>query len=448
MRGLSWTAGIWAIALVAIAPAGWRSVLRTGRLGLSRAQWAIVLVLLGSHSLVGSTTAEEVLANPVVIERVLRGALDAAALLLIAPALIRAIRRSQPMRAPGLTGLTVYGAIAGISVLYSIAPTVTAGKVFELAAALTAIWLVAVGPTPREEFRSTARLVVLLGAALVGVAVVGYFLLPSTFHSSDLRPGFITSRTMGSPYAHFDGLSASSALIFAYALASGFRATNRRGRFGWVAMGLLGTMGMLLTSGRQGLIIWLVSAAVILWFNRRTLLLVLIAPATALAVWSNWDALWRIVTRNQAPINISTWSGRLTWWAVGLDTASAHPFTGFGFGAGGRWAALQQIGQDSASSIHNGYLEALLGVGIIGAVFLLIPVARVAVWSFRNLKAGSETTLGILIVPLLLHTFVSLGFGGWVNSDLVLLGCLIGLSDIDRLRAVSLGVLAPAVEQT
>jgi len=436
LRGLSWTVGVWAVALIVLAPAGWRSVLRARSFGLTRAQWGLLFVLIGSHSHAAPTTAEEVLADPVVAERLIRGAFDALALLLIAPALINAIRRSRPLKTPGLTALTAYGMIAGVSVLYSIAFTVTVGKVFELAAVLAPLWLIALGPDPAKEFRSTARLFVFLEAALVGVAVIGFFLLPSSFLSTDGRPGFITSRTMGSPYAHFDGLSAGSALIFAYALASVLNATDRRARLGWAALALMGTLGMLLTSGRQGLIIWLVSAAVLLWFHRRKLLLLLIAPATALVVWANWEALWSIVTRDQAAANISTWSGRLIWWGVGLDTASTHPLTGFGFGAGGRWAALQQISQDSASSIHNGYLEALLGVGIIGLTLLLIPVVRVAIWSFRNLVARIDTPYAILIVPLLLHTFVSLGFGGWVNADLVLLACLAGVADADGLRAI------------
>ena len=434
MRGLSWTVGIWAVALIVLAPAGWRSVLRARSFGITRAQWGLLFVLIGSHSHAAPTTAEEVLADPVVAERLIRGAFDALALLLIVPVLINAIRRSRPLKTPGLTTLTAYGVIAGVSALYTIAFTVTVGKVFELAAVLAALWLIALGPDPADEFRSTARLFVLLEAALVGVAVIGFFLLPGSFLSTDGRPGFITSRTMGSPYAHFDGLSASSALIFAYALASALNATNRRARLGWAALALMGTLGMLLTSGRQGLIIWLVSAAVLLWFYRRKLLLLLITPATALVVWANWESLWSIVTRYQAAVNISTWSGRLTWWGVGLDAASTHPLTGFGYGAGGRWAALQQIGQDSASSIHNGYLEALLGVGLIGLICLMIPVVRVALWSFFKLAARSEPTLAILIVPLLLHTFVSLGFGGWVNSDLVLIGCLVGISDVDPWR--------------
>jgi hypothetical protein len=75
-------------------------------------------------------------------------------------------------------------------------------------------------------------------------------------------------------------------------------------------------------------------------------------------------------------------------------------------------------------------MEALLGVGILGSIPLIWAAFRVAVWSGRRLLSGADTAVGIIIVPLLLHTFVSLGFGGWVNLDLILFACLAGLSDV------------------
>lgn len=436
MRGLLWAAAVWAVALVVMAPQGWRAALRSGKLGVTRAQWALILVLLGSHSLAASTTAEEVVANPLALERVIRGGLDAMALLITVTSLIGLLRKRSALRSPGLTSLVLYGGVAAFSALYSIAVIVTVGKVFELIAVIAPILLIALGPDPREHFISTIRLLIKLELALLIVAIVGFFVLPSTFYSSDGRPGFITLRTMSSPYTHFDGLSASAALIFAYSLSSVFLARHSRARLGWGVVAVLATLGVLLTSGRQGLIIWLASAAILLWFHRRTLLLIFIAPAAGLVVWANWTDIWDIFTRNQAAVNVSTLSGRLIWWSVGIEVASSHPLTGFGYGVGGRWAALQQISQDSASSIHNGYLEALLGVGLIGLVLLLIPVARALIWSFRNLAARSNTQYAILIVPLMLHTLVSLGFGGWVNGDLILLACLVGIADVDKLRPI------------
>ncbi len=434
MQGLGWTAVIWAVSLVLLAPGGPRNVLRTGRIGLTKGQWALVLVLLGSHSFASTVSAEEVLANPLVIERIIRGALSGLALAIAAPELIRRRSAFRSGRFPTLTVLTLYGFVAAASSLYSVAQIVTIGKVFELGAALSAVWLVTLESQDGSRLKDTIRLVVLLEAALLAVAVVGFFLMPSVFYSGDTRPGFLALATMGAPYGAPNGLSASGALVFAYALAEAFEAASSRVRLPWVLLAVVGTLAVLLSSGRQGLAIWLVASAALLWIYRRTLLIILVAPMTALLVWLNWDSLWGTLTRDQAQVNVSTWSGRFTMWDAAVQALAEHPWTGFGFGAGGRFVALERIGADTISSLHNGYLEALLGVGLIGAIALLIAVARVTAWSVRSIRRRSDVAVTILIFPLLLRTLVSLGFGGWVNTELVLFACLAALTDRQAAR--------------
>lgn len=429
MRGLEWTAAIWAITLIVSAPGGPRAVFRTGRLGLTRGQWAVVLVLLGSHSFAATVSAEEVLANPLVIERAIRGALSGMALALAIPALFRHRSAFRSGRFPALAALTLYTLIAATSVLYSVAQVVTLGKAIELGAAAAAVWLVTLETRDGASLTRTIRLLVLLEASLLAVAVTGFFTLPSVFYSGDTRPGFIAVATMGAPYGAPNGLSASGALVFAYALAQTFESSPGRARRLWASLAIIGTLAVVLSSGRQGVAIWLASSAVLLWIYRRTLLLILVAPMTALVLWLNWDSLWETLTRSQAQVNVTTWSGRFTMWDAALEALTEHPWTGFGFGAGGRWVALERIGADTISSLHNGYLEALLGVGLLGTLVLLAVAVRVTVWSVQSMRRRSLVPVAILIVPLLLRTFVSLGFGGWVNTELVLFACLAALTD-------------------
>lgn len=429
MRGLEWTAAIWAVTLIVSAPGGPRAVFRTGRLGLTRGQWAVVLVLLGSHSFAATVSAEEVLANPLVIERAIRGALSGMALALAIPALFRHRSVFRSGRFPTLAALTLYVLIAATSVLYSVAQVVTLGKAIELGAAVAAVWLVTLETRGGALLVRTIRLLVLLEASLLAVAVIGFFTLPSVFYSGDTRPGFIAVATMGAPYGAPNGLSASGALVFAYALAQTFESSPGRARRLWASLAIVGTLAVVLSSGRQGVAIWLASSAVLLWIYRRTLLLILVAPMTALVLWLNWDSLWETLTRSQAQVNVTTWSGRFTMWDAALEALTEHPWTGFGFGAGGRWVALERIGADTISSLHNGYLEALLGVGLLGTLVLLAVAVRVTVWSVQSMRRRSLVPVAILIVPLLLRTFVSLGFGGWVNTELVLFACLAALTD-------------------
>jgi hypothetical protein len=91
--------------------------------------------------------------------------------------------------------------------------------------------------------------------------------------------------------------------------------------------------------------------------------------------------------------------------------------------------------------VHSGYIETLVGVGIVGAVGLLYALAEVLVWSFRNLR--TETALAVVIFPLALRTAVSQGFGGWLNVEFVLFTLLVAIADQRRidLRARRLGLV-------
>jgi O-antigen ligase len=416
------------LTLLAVRRSSWL------RIKLDGEHLAIVLLLLSTHSL-SRTSADEILADPVTFERGLRGVLVAVALLIVAPAILQRVRRGSQPAGKAVTALTIYLAVAAGSYLYSAAPIVTLGKTFELVAALAVAVALMMRNDARTALRSALRLVVVLEGSLIAVAVVGYFTLPSSFHLLGGRPGFLAGPTMKSPYSHFNHLSAASAMIFAYGLASFFAVSERAGRIGWAGVATLGTAGILLSAGRQGLVIFLASAAAVLFFQRRRLFLILIAPLSALVIVANWDLLWALVRRGQAESTFTSLSGRFDWWASGVDAWAAHPWTGYGFGTGGRFVALRQIGV-GPSSLHSGYLEALTGVGLLGFVPLLYVIVRVSVWALRSLHRKVSCAEAVLIVPLLLHAAVSLGFGAWLVADVLLFFFLATLSDVES-RSIS-----------
>lgn len=430
MSGLVWTVAVWGLTLMLVNPGGVRSVFRGGRLAVSRTQFAILLVLVGTHSFAVSSSAGEVLRNPLAIERVIRGGLTTAALLVITPLILHQLRLHAPRRIRGMAPLTFYVFVAGLSVLYSVAPIVSAGKVFELAAGLAIIWATLLDSDPQAELRRNIRFVILLEASLVATAIVGFFALPASFAASRGLSAFLFSDTMNAPYAHSNSLSASGGLLAAYALAMFLSGPSGPDRRRDLALFFMGTAGVVLASGRQGVIIWLASVAVLLFVHRRRTFFLLIAPAGAALVALYSDALFVLFARGNVG-NLSTLTGRLIFWQAAMDSWSLHPWTGFGFGAGGRFVALSGIDRSSVSHLHSGYMEALVGVGIIGMLPLAYAVIRVSVWSFRRLKRSRETAFAILIVPLLLHTSVSNGFAAWLTADFLLLGFLVALSDLE-----------------
>lgn len=427
MQGVVWTAAIWTTTLAVLGRNGIRSGDDRPFLRLTRYELAIISVLLGTHSVVGRTTAEEILANPVVGERVLRLALAGLGLLLVAPALRNGMRRSIESRLRSMTAITAYVLIAAVSVLYSAAPLVSIGKAAEVTAGLAIAWTIVLSESPSEKLPRAIGLIVVLEGALVAVAVLGFFLMPDLFTSGDNRPGFLMQRVMASPFATSNTLSADGSLVAAYALASLFRTGRKRDRVKWTIWGLVGTSGMLFSSGRQGLVIWLVAVGVLLLVHRRRLFLTLLLPLSAAAVALNIDLLISIVTRDQSSVSLATMSSRLIFWKAGLEAWSQHPWTGYGFGVGGRFVAL--TGLSNTAGFHNGYVEALAGLGLLGVIPLAYAMWRVARWGFRDLSRAGDTRVSILFIPLFLHTFVSLGFGAWLNADVLLFFLISGLAD-------------------
>jgi len=347
------------------------------------------------------------------------------------PALLRKAKKTHVDQAAGLTALWLYALIAGLSTLYSVAPIVTGPKAVELAVGLAIITSLFLSPTPTAYLKQAITFVVGLDLALISVAIVGFFAIPSVFASLEYRPGFLFARTMSSPWASSNSLSAAGSVVAAFALAQFLKAFGTR-KLGWLVAFTVGTVATVLASGRQGVAMWLVAVGLLLVVHRRRLFFLLLGPAAVGLVLMNWDLVLSILSRNQSESSLLLLTGRLRFWTAALSAISQHPWTGFGFGAGGRFVALASIGEGARSNLHSGYLEALTGVGIIGLAPLLFSVALAVRWSVRRLIQRVDTAYAILIVPLILHTLVDLGFGAWLKPDFLIIASLVALSDLEQ----------------
>ncbi len=431
MRALVWTLGIWTVALI-IGRRNDFAIRNLRRSGWGAERIAIVLALLGSFTIAARTTTQQVLADPVVLERVVRAGLVGLGALVVAPAAVRRFRTTRLRSAPGLTLLWLYVVIAGLSTLYSVAPIVTGPKAIELAVGLMIITSLALSDSNISIIRQAVRFIIGLEASLVSAAVAGFFILPSTFSYIDYRPGFLFRATMSSPWASSNSLSAAGSVVAAYALASYFGSKDTKSKLVWMALFIVGTAGTVLASGRQGVAMWVVAVALLLLIHRRRLFFLLLGPAVVTLVVLNWEALLTVLQRNQSEQSLFLLTGRLRFWSAALSLVSEHLWTGFGFGAGGRFVALSSIGEGTRSNLHSGYLEALIGVGLLGIIPLLSAVAYGAWWAGRSLIKRVDTPVAILIVPLILHTFVDLGFGAWLKPDFLLLASIVALADTSR----------------
>lgn len=440
MVGLVWTAALWAIA-VGVTRMGFATPLRRLSAGLGREHTAMVLLLLAFHSRATRTGAEDSLSNPFVIETIARGALAMAALVVLVPLFIPQARLAVVVRRKlwGVFALGAYFAVAALSVLWSVFLLNTAGKVLEIGIAFALGYVIATRSDNVDAARRSLQFVLYLEGFLIAVAISGFILVPTVFAQTLSRPGFFFDETMVAPFGGPNGFSAVGAMLAAFALAHIFTEPRGTPKAHWYALMAMGSLSTVLSSGRQGVIIWLVSMSLLLFMYRRTLFLFFIAPAVSLFTLVNWETLWGIVSRNQVSGSLITLTGRTNLWAAGIEAWERQPLTGYGFGVGGRFVALRSIDLDFVTHLHNGFIEALVGVGLVGFIPFMFAVLRTLTWSFRHLRRKIDVPFTILIIPLTLQNFVGLGFGAWFNTNLMMFALIVALADSMGLRPRSPG---------
>lgn len=433
MTGFFWIAATWGLTgyvlmrILRRRPGGWPlSPLLAG---------CVVLLMLGTQS---AETDASTASSAIGLDTVLRGFLASAALVFAVRVLLVNGHEGRARLNRGrinLAVLSMYATIAALSTLYSVDPIQTAGKAYELGVAVIVAWAIATSRNARQQLAAAVELIVVLWSAMLIVAIPGFFLLPSQFVlSTDGRPGFIFASTMAAPYAHSNGLSAIGAVLAAYAIAKGLHTPSPEIRRRWYWLAGVGSVAILLASGRQGVIIWAAGVGLVLFLYARPMFVFGLIPATAFVVYEFGATLWTALTRQQQDVTLYTLSGRLDFWDAAITAWRDSPVLGYGFGVGGRLVALASIGEGEIGSLHSGYFEALVGVGLIGVVTLLIVVLRVVRWSWIHLHRGVSAHLGILIVPLLLHTAISLGFAAWLSSQFMVLAFLAAYADLAPLR--------------
>jgi O-antigen ligase len=359
---------------------------------------------------------------------VVRGVLAGLALVISGPILLSRLRQPRSPGYKAVSAIVIYVGVALVSTLYSAAPLVTVAKIFELVAGLAAVLAVAFGPDAKRRLEDTVTLVLVSQLALLAVGVAGFFLMPELFGPFETRPGFVSPRTLAPPFMHSNAVSSASALVAIFALAKLLVA--RTGRAFWATGFAISALALVLSSGRQGVAMALLGVGLVLWLERRKLFALLIGPAAVLLFITYQQQIIVALSRDR-PSNWVSLSGRLPWWEAAIAAWERHPWTGWGYSTGGRFVALQSIDSGAVSSVHSGFLEVLVGVGILGAIPFLYALGRVVVWAARKMAARADTAIAVLIVPLIIRTAVSPGFGGWLDVEFVLFALLVALADVD-----------------
>jgi O-antigen ligase len=151
---------------------------------------------------------------------------------------------------------------------------------------------------------------------------------------------------------------------------------------------------MILAQTRSALAGFAGGCLAILVGRRRFLPVLLIVAALALVFSSSIaDPFWNYIRRGQDEDLFTSFSGRTSWWTVALEKIEQRPVLGYGAYSGGRFVVLEQLGSTETSSVHNDYLEVLLGSGVIGLALVTIILGRVWRQVLRASGRAAQTTL-------------------------------------------------------
>ena len=407
----------------------WRSAFRvTGLPGI-----ALFCLLIGAMFQVADTTGGGA------------GHSSSAAILLVrTPAIVLAFLlllsrpRIAPMRwfdmrfAYGLFALLYF-----LSVAWSQQPVQTIGKSGELLLAGMVFFEATRAENAIERVEGLRRITLLAMSTVGTLAVVGYLARMPAFVQH--RPGLISSTTAQAPFLSGNGLGYVASALLLVVLAE-WQAKRISGKAAfWQVLFGLGLFSF--SASRTSFGILLLSVLLVL-FKRSKILATLAVTGVLLAGFLFWSGILSRLQGHQNSSDFVTLSGRTVVWTAAVRQFEQNPILGVGGGIGGK-VVISHIGNrylEEMSSLHNGFLELLTGLGLVGfllGTYMLVGTTLRAwqAWDTHPEYAGTY----VLIIHVWMTTTMSTGILGWMGYEVALFLCILSNVDLiaERARALS-----------
>lgn len=287
-------------------------------------------------------------------------------------------------------------ALAALSIVWSDDPGFSMHRVIALCGTtLFAIYL-SVRFTVLEQMRLLGHaLIVGAVASVIAVVVLPTFAIEADYNNA-WRGAFVDKNTMGSMMA----LGVAVFLLLAFT-------ENRRSRWRIIAASLCGILVLFSRSATAVVMLFGFGAVVAVgpifrmrWKLAIATVMASLPFAVAGVAWgsSHFDGLVEMLGRS------SNLTGRTPLWQFVTDEIGRRPILGHGYdgfwAANGRDITLATAGW-AAPHAHNGILELMLNLGVIGLVLFLISVA---VLFRRALVAARNVACPYRLWPLLFFT--------------------------------------------
>ncbi len=400
----------------------WRTALRVAGLP----GYALLALLLGAILQVADTSGQgagHASAGAILYVR-FPLSLVALLLLLFHPRIVRV--KLTDTRFPFLA----FGILFAVSVLWSEQPLGTLGKSVEILLANLVFLEVSRAQDALRKVEAL-RQITLLTVSLVSVCTVaGYVLHLSGFVQQ--RAGLFTSTTAESPFLSGNGLGYIASALVLVLLAEWQCGRLRTGS----AIPQLGfALAIFSLSASRTSFGILALTVLILVYRRSRVFAVLSFVVLGSALVALKQLILNDLQGHQPATDFQTLSGRTVVWAAALRQFGEHPVFGAGGGIGGK-TVIARIGDmylEQMSSLHNGFLEALTGLGLVGLLLGIYMLFQVTwrtwpIWRANPQYSGTY----VLIVHAWITTIMSTGVLGWMGYEMAFFLCIVNNVDLVR----------------
>jgi len=337
----------------------------------------------------------------------------------------------------GLKSILLYVIFCLLSIFWSYTPIATAGKSIELLIGLSTIFAASSCNNNCKRLTAFFNIAIYLMAVQVLIAFLGWFTgFPKFIEPASGGLSIISRSRIVAPFLSANSVGYHSALIIIVII----NAIPKMIKLSPLIIGylLFFITTLLLSTSRTSIGIVLLGLLSLIYFENKKLFILLAIPLSIIPIMDFTDlasSIFSFVQGNQAAHITSTLSGRTILWQHALEMCKENPFFGSGFGIGSRVLfSLSKLKgfSDTISTAHNGFLEVLMGVGVLGFLPWLIALVYYLSVSLKN-YGDRKSNLPILysIWPvILISSIMSVGIGGASSEFFLLFLIVLSYHDI------------------
>lgn len=324
----------------------------------------------------------------------------------------------------------LFGLLFMASTLWSAHPIVTLGKSVEIVLAALVFLEVSRSTDPLRRIDALREIILLTISSLALFTAVGFALRLSTFVQQ--RPGIFTRTSAQSSFLSGNGLGYVASALFLVVLAE-WSAGHIKFRPAFLQMCFALAL-FSVSASRTSLVILLLTVLAVLYRHSRVAAVVT-TTIVLFCIAIFYNSILISLRGDESDGGFETLSGRTVLWEAALRQWHQHALLGSGGGVGGK-LVIENVGDislEKVSSLHNGFMEVLLGLGAIG---LVIGIYMLVLVTFRTWQAWrihpEYSGTYVLIIHVWFTTIMSTGVLGWMGYEMALFLCI--LTNLDLLQ--------------